>query len=193
MGKRRFLGKQTNEELKAISKKQVNDLSQVYGVGIKTVSKIRAGIGRTDLSYLRKFTDEQLMSLGLSKSQVYNMRNVKISKKANLDLEKMSNEELKGMSGNISSILKRRSKKKYHELKIDANPYKGTGKCWIQRIEDGKRTSFVDPYDVEKDRYKLEKTFRLQPGMYLVNTSGSKSYDKRYKIKINPDYTIEEK
>jgi hypothetical protein len=65
------------------------------------------------------------------------------------------------------------------EVDLHYNPYKGTGKAWIQRIEDGKRTSFVDPYNVMKDGYKGTKTYRLKTGTYLFNESGSKSRDSR--------------
>lgn len=81
---------------------------------------------------------------------------------------------------------------KYYEFKTEANSYKGTGKTWIQKIEDGKRTDFVDPHNVDKPmRHYTEKTWRLKPGEYLVNETGTKSQDSRYKLRINKDGTTE--
>lgn len=102
-------------------------------------------------------------------------------------------DELNTIIEKAQEILLKRAKKPYLEVTIDANAFKGTGKCWIQRYTpDGVRGDFMDPVNVEKpSRYKTEKTFRLPPGLYLVNEAGSKSQDRRYKMLVKPDLTVE--
>jgi len=104
-------------------------------------------------------------------------------------LQQASVEELKRIVEEASAELKRRSGKTYYEIRISSNPYKGSGKCWIQRIVDGVRADFVDPVSTEMDRYCKTRIYRLSPGIYLVNEEGTKSYDRRYKIEVLPDFT----
>ena len=109
-----------------------------------------------------------------------------------MDLKFITNDELKKMIDDINVELVSRVKKTYHEITIDSNIYKGTGKCWIQEIVDGKREGFVEAYNVIKtDKYRMEKTFRLVPGKYLVNECGSKSQDHRYYLIVKQDFIIE--
>lgn len=79
----------------------------------------------------------------------------------------------------------------YAEYNLSYNNYKGTGKAWIQRIEDGKRTTFVDAHRSDRDGYKGSKVYRLKPGRYLVNDEGTKSYDDRREIVVHDDGKIE--
>jgi len=108
-----------------------------------------------------------------------------------IDLKILSNEELSSLVSRVQIEITSRVQKQYAELVIHAHAYKGTGKAWVQAYHDGQRAGFVDTYNVEKDGYKYEKTFHLAPGVYLVNEAGSKSHDSRYKIRVNPDFTIE--
>jgi len=92
----------------------------------------------------------------------------------------------------IIEILKSKiiAEKEYHELALSSSQWKGTGKCWVQEINDGKRGEFVEPYNVDKpDRSTMEKIYRLSVGEYLINTKGSKSQDHRYKLKVLEDFT----
>lgn len=107
-----------------------------------------------------------------------------------INLCEMSNDDLKSLIASINDELASRVENTYYEITLESNQYKGSGKCWVQAVEDGKRGGFVDPYNVVKtDKYRTEKTYRLSPGKYLVNTVGSKSQDKRYYLVVAPDFT----
>ena len=85
-----------------------------------------------------------------------------------------------------------RRNRQYYEITISSNVFKGSGKCWIRRIEKGVPSEFVNPVDVDCLECRTKETFRLSPGEYLVCEEGGKDYDSLYKIRVNPDFTAEE-
>ena len=104
-------------------------------------------------------------------------------------LSQCNGDELKEIIAHCGNLLKQHSKKEFFEITLTANPYKGSGKCWIQQLVDGARKEFVAPYSINKNGYKISKTFRLPTGTYLVNDEGSKSRDNRYTLTVHEDFS----
>ena len=102
------------------------------------------------------------------------------------NLKDLSVSELESLKNQIEIEIAQRSGNK-HLLHLSYNQYKGSGKCWVARInpETKKILGFVDAESVQKDgNYKGEKTYELIDGNYLSCESGSKSTDNRTYFQI---------
>ena len=71
-------------------------------------------------------------------------------------------------------------------LKLSYNKYKGSGKCWVAKLDEyGGRLGFVEPHVTRKsDTYRGEKTFLLEDGLYESNEGGTKSNDSRKRFEV---------
>jgi len=100
------------------------------------------------------------------------------------ELKKMSKEELEALLYEVQEELARRQSNKVR-IELYYNRYKGSGKCWVARVNDNKKIiGFVEPETVERDGYKGSKLFLLGDGKYLICQEGSKSRDYRKYIVV---------
>lgn len=109
-----------------------------------------------------------------------------------MDIKTLSIEELKSLFKEIQNELESRQEKKSKIIELSYNQYKGSGKCWIARVdsETKKIIKFLDAESKQpRDNYSGIKTFSvplIEGVVYLFNESGSKSSDSRcYKKIIN--------
>lgn len=106
-----------------------------------------------------------------------------------LDLDELI--EIKEVvDGMIDSI----KEQKQIVIELEYNQFKGSGKCWIARVDSKtKRTlSFVDVESNQRDgNTKGFKTFILKDGYYLSCETGTKSYDNREYFKVKDGQVID--
>ncbi|MBT9170549.1 MAG: hypothetical protein DDT18_00892 [Actinobacteria bacterium] len=101
-----------------------------------------------------------------------------------MELKNLTTEELQKLLAAIQEELANRNGKKY-EVRLTCHQYKGTGKCWVARVDETKKIlDFVDAHTVIPDGYKKEKVFLLSDGLYLLNEVGTKSHDRRTYIRV---------
>jgi hypothetical protein len=101
-----------------------------------------------------------------------------------MQLESMSIEELNALITRAQEVIASRSEKKY-KVHLYADKYKGSGKCWVARVDDhGKVLGFVEPHAVIPDRYRQEKIYFLGDGDYLLCETGTKTYDDKKYITV---------
>ncbi|MEW6481957.1 MAG: hypothetical protein AB1397_02980 [bacterium] len=100
------------------------------------------------------------------------------------EMEKMSNDDLNAIITMAQEIIAGRNGKKL-EIHLYSHSYKGSGKCWVARIDEYKKIlGFVEPHTVIPDGYRREKVFFLPDGQYLLCSVGSKSHDNRRYITV---------
>lgn len=104
-----------------------------------------------------------------------------------MNLENLTLAELEALRDEIDAHIAQKKPSKLI-VELDYNKYKGSGKCWIAKVDpDTKKIQgFLDAESVQpRDNYSGKKTFVLFDGYYLFCQSGSKSTDSRnyYRIK----------
>lgn len=65
MVKKKDRGTQSNIEMNIISQQQINDISQIKGIGPKKTQKIKDFFGRTSIKFLKKQGIDKLRKAGL--------------------------------------------------------------------------------------------------------------------------------
>ena len=104
----------------------------------------------------------------------------------------MKKEELKGMATEqlheiitlVQEEIASRNGAKL-EVHLHSNAYKGSGKCWIARVDQHKKIlGFVDAHTTIPDGYEKGKIFFLVDDDYLLCEKGSKSRDTRRYITV---------
>jgi len=79
-------------------------------------------------------------------------------------------------------------------VKLEYNQYKGSGKCWVARVDSTtkKILSFVDVESNERNgNTKGFKTFILKDGYYLSSETGTKSTDFREYFRVKDGQIID--
>lgn len=73
-----------------------------------------------------------------------------------------------------------------YELHLYSDAYKGSGKCWVAKVDKYKKIiGFVKPYSVVWiDKYRKKKIFFLEDGLYFSCEVGTKTTDNREYFKI---------
>ena len=92
----------------------------------------------------------------------------------------MTDKELQSELLSIRVEISRRAEI-YFKVELKYNYYKGTGKCWIARVNENKKIlSFVTfEAKISRDNYSGSKVFLLGDGDYQSCESGSKRQDSR--------------
>lgn len=111
---------------------------------------------------------------------------------ATVDLKSLSTPELCALFGEVEQEIARRRENKREVVSLSYNHYKGSGKCWIARVDSAtkKIIDFLQSESVQRrDNYSGQKTFSVpitEGTCYLFCESGSKSNDSRsYRKVIN--------
>lgn len=100
------------------------------------------------------------------------------------EMEKLNNEELNKIIILAQEIIGSRNGKKL-EVHLHSNKYKGSGKCWVAKVDEFKKiVGFVDPHTTIPNGYQKEKIYFLSDGKYLLCQTGSKSHDERRYITV---------
>jgi len=105
------------------------------------------------------------------------------------EIIEMTTEELENLKEDIRKEISSRNEEKNGsrriELHLRSNAYKGSGKCWIAKVDEYKKIlGFIEPHTVIPDDYKKEKIFFLEDGSYLSCEAGSKCHDTRKYFKV---------
>ena len=105
-----------------------------------------------------------------------------------MNLQEQTTEQLREFLAQVQAELANRNGKKAEIVELSYNQYKGSGKCWIARIDSAtkKILSFLDADSKQpRDNYSGTKTFSVplvEGQCYLLCDSGSKrSDDRRYR------------
>ena len=110
-----------------------------------------------------------------------------------MNFEDMSLEDLIKLKEKIETLISQKQEKKV-VITLSYNHYKGSGKCWVAKIEPNtkKILNFVNAVGVDKrDNYRGTKNFELSDGYYLRCQEGSKKNDDRKYFQILSGNIIE--
>jgi len=77
MIRKKDFGLQTKEEMAVIGSEQLNDISQMKGIGKKTTEKIKSVFGKTSIFYLQMQDKDKLKKAGLTDYQISALFNLK--------------------------------------------------------------------------------------------------------------------
>jgi len=105
-------------------------------------------------------------------------------------LKELSVEDLRELAAQVKDELDRKVGQQFSVVELAYNAYKGTGKCWIARVDPvtKEKQGFLEATARDsRDKYSGTKTFSvpLEDGaMYLFCETGSKSSDSRFYCKV---------
>lgn len=105
-------------------------------------------------------------------------------------LKDLSVEELRELAAQVRDEIDRKAEKQFAIVELLYNACKGTGKCWVARVDPSTKAKlgFIDATELKsRGKYSGTKTFSvpLEEGeIYLFCETGSKSSDSRFYRKV---------
>ena len=102
-----------------------------------------------------------------------------------INLKELSDADLEILKHDVDKEIQSRVKA-HQQIWLEYNQYKGSGKCWVARIDENEKvTEFLKVESVAKDGYKGKKLFLVplvEGNTYLYTSEGTKSYDSKSKF-----------
>lgn len=178
----RNVGQQTKKELKILPKSQINDISQIKGVGYKITAEILNTYGTTSLENLQKKPDKELLKIpGVGPSTIARIKNKKLSKPRKRSKKEIFDEQWDIKAGYFDPNL---------ETFGSSAKYRGA-KSWFAKIteKDPKfkfKREFLNTMEIDGTRsVDLDDVAIgdiVERGSNYYSGSGRKSTDRKYYI-----------